>query len=233
MKKLVVFDSPLLAAVSIDLPSVEEDEVDEEDKSEEDEVDEEDKSDCNLVKAFGRARNINTLTLLGYSLTFLGLSGVPKTISLIFNHLHVLTMAMDFDIDKEIKMTLCLLRASPNIEQVEIIGASHKQQEVVAEDEFWAEEGDFEIGEFWALQDFLDLSKLRILKLTNVTVTRQLVDFMAFLLPKAQQLETLMFNVAKPIEESKFRKLLDFVRAYTQAEIIPKGNGFLLFIPAL
>jgi len=130
-------------------------------------------------------------------------------------------------------MTLCLLRASPNIEEVEIIGASHKQQEVVAEDEFWAEEGDFEIGEFWALQDFLDLSKLRILKLTNVTVTRQLVDFMAFLLPKAQQLETLMFNVAKPIEESKFRKLLDFVRAYTQAEIIPKGNGFLLFIPAL
>ena len=55
-------------------------------------------------------------------------------------------------------MTLYLLRASPNIEQVEIIGASHKQQEVVAEDEFWAEEGDFEIGEFWALQDFLDLS---------------------------------------------------------------------------
>nr|XP_027085865.1 F-box/FBD/LRR-repeat protein At1g13570-like [Coffea arabica] len=125
--------------------------------------------------------------------------GIPAKITTTLIHLKVVKLEyLCFEEVNEIAVLLCLLRSSPNLEELEIL--------VYKVDEY----AEGQASNFLDVQEYsqLTLNQLRQVKLQNISVTRSEMEIIKLLLKKSSILEKMLIKQA-PMKENIKNKVTE------------------------
>ncbi|VFQ86903.1 unnamed protein product [Cuscuta campestris] len=165
----------------------------------------------NLVRFFAHLPRIQRLEVQNYFLKYLAAGVVPGRLLTPCNELSYLYMRFNFNSVGECLAALCLLRSSPNLQELEVVS--------------WAEEQKSEGGSATMVEEKYEtvskFDRLREVKMFGLFGFAQELSFIKFLLGSSPQLETM---TVKPLTNAGswdlLKQLLRFRRASVHAEII-------------
>ncbi|XP_058081639.1 F-box/FBD/LRR-repeat protein At1g13570-like [Magnolia sinica] len=175
---------------------------------------------CNLIKAFGSLHHIEKMTLHDETLQFLRVGNIPDVLPASFLHLKNLSMAVSFMDSKEVFATFCMLRSSPNLEELEILITKRG-----------IELHNPPLAVFWEAQERLGclLNHLQTVKMTGIKGKECELSFIRFVLANAPVLGIMSIDIKMEItmvEKLRFlQDMLQLRRASTQAIIRCEGES--------
>lgn len=164
----------------------------------------------NLIKFFAHLPHIRRLEIQSYFLKYLAVGDVPLKLPSPCVDLGYLSLRINFDDCEENKAALCLLRSSPNLQELEILARPEEAFLMESFVNFWEDE-------HWSCP----FDQLRLVKVTGISGTRLELGFISFLLLASPALERMIMKPASADGQLLMMKeLLRFRRASVRAEII-------------
>ncbi|CAH9144790.1 unnamed protein product [Cuscuta epithymum] len=164
----------------------------------------------NLVKFFAHLPRIQRLEVQNYFLKYLAAGIVPGKLPRPCNELSFLSVRINFNSMDEYLAALCLLRSSPNLQELEVVGRAEEQNSPPV---------GIALGEE-KYQNF-KFKRLREVKISGISGFRQELNFIKLILGNSPDLETMTI---KPSSSDgaweMLKQLLRYRRASVQAEII-------------
>ncbi|KAL3505248.1 hypothetical protein ACH5RR_035089 [Cinchona calisaya] len=168
----------------------------------------------NLIEFFAHLPRIQRLEVQSYFLKYLTTGKVPGRLPTPCMELSFLSLRINFNDIEESLAALCLLRSSPNLQELEMLARPEEQSAVRAPANVADE--DYENCPF---------NQLRFVKIAGISGLRQELNFIKFLLANSPVLEKMS---VKPIAmdggwellKELMKELLRFRRASVQAQII-------------
>lgn len=168
------------------------------------------RNSSNLLKFFAWLPHIRRLEIQSYFLKYLATGDVPGKLLYPCVDLGYLSIRINLDDFAENSAALCLLRSSPNLQELEMLARPEVQSPGGDVYNFW--EGE---------QKYCCFSQLRVVKISGITGTKPELEFIRFILLASPVLERMAIKPSSASEELKITKeLLRFRRASVQAEII-------------
>ena len=175
---------------------------------------------CTLAQLTGWLHGIERLELSRCCLKFLCVRDVPEKLPATYDRLKYLEVDIELN-TKEIFATLCILRCSPNLEELKIrYGVDEEDMR------FYPSE---EEAEFWGAKTQFDyiLSNLHTVVIIGLAMLLDL-EFKRCILSNSPVLETMKIYTNNYVEDEELlmimKKLLQFQRAYARVEIIYVGH---------
>lgn len=164
----------------------------------------------NLIKFFAHLPHIRRLEIQSYFLKYLAVGDVPLKLPSPCVDLGYLSLRINFDDCEENKAALCLLRSSPNLQELEILARPEEAFLMESFVNFWEDE-----------HLSCPFDQLRLVKVTGISGTRLELGFISFLLLASPALERMIMKPASADGQLLMMKeLLRFRRASVRAEII-------------
>ncbi|KAF5942900.1 hypothetical protein HYC85_020542 [Camellia sinensis] len=141
---------------------------------------------------------------------YLAVGKIPGRLPIPCIELNYLSIRINFNDMEESLAALCLLRSSPNLQELEILGRPEEQTIPVRVKSIGEED-----------YDNCPLNQLRLVKIAGIIGVRCELDFINFLLANSPVLEKM---TVKPTSNDRgwelLKELVRFRRASVQAEII-------------
>ncbi|XP_031403556.1 F-box/FBD/LRR-repeat protein At1g13570-like [Punica granatum] len=168
------------------------------------------RNSSNLLKFFAHLPNIRRLEIQSYFLKYLAAGDVPGRLLYPCTDLGYLSIRINLDDFAENSAALCLLRSSPNLQELEILARPEEPSSGATCLSFW--EGE---------QKYCKFSQLRLVKIYGVSGIKTELEFIRFVLLASPVLEKMIIKPA-PVNEGMemVKELLRFRRASVQAEIV-------------
>lgn len=164
----------------------------------------------NLVKFFAHLPRIQRLEIQSYFLKYLAAGNVPGKLPAPCIDLTHLSIRINFSSVEENLTALCLLRSSPNLQELEMLARPEEQTLLETSTTLWKKE-------HWNY----NFAHLRVVKLTGISGVGPQLDFINFLLAYSPVLEKMTVKPASGDGAWELIKdLLRFRRASVRAEII-------------
>ncbi|CAI9116648.1 OLC1v1017846C1 [Oldenlandia corymbosa var. corymbosa] len=168
----------------------------------------------NLIKFFSHLPRIQRLEVQSYFLKYLTAGKVPVRLPMPCVELSFLSLRINFNDVEESLAALCLLRSSPNLQELEMLARPEELNG--ARISINVLEEDYEICPF---------NQLRFVKIAGISGLKQELNFIKFLLANSPVLEKM---TVKPTSieggweslKELMKELLSFRRASVQAQII-------------
>ncbi|XP_015972638.1 F-box/FBD/LRR-repeat protein At1g13570 [Arachis duranensis] len=165
-------------------------------------------SSSNLLKFFVHLPHVRRLEVQSYFLKYLAIGAVPLKLPRPCIDLSYLSIRMNFNDSKEISTALCLLRSSPNLQELEVLARPDEQNVLIhpycGEDEYCS----------------CPIMQLRHVRIDGVSGTKPELDFISFLLLYSPVLERMTVKPVSSGVTELMKELLRFRRASGRAEII-------------
>lgn len=168
----------------------------------------------NLSKFFAHLPRIQRLEVQSYFLKYLAAGKVPGRLSTPCMELSFLSIRINFNDIDENMAALCLLRSSPNLQELEMLARPEEQSVVAASKDLVGDQNDSCL-----------FNQLQIVKVAGISGLKQELNFIKFLLANSPVLEKMTIKPAsneagwEPIKEL-MKELLRFRRASVQAQIV-------------
>ncbi|GMY28486.1 F-box/FBD/LRR-repeat protein At1g13570-like [Fagus crenata] len=162
----------------------------------------------NLLKFFAHLPHIRRLEVQSYFLKYLAIGFVPGKLPNPCSNLNYLSIRINFNDVDEVLTALCLLRSSPNLQELEVLARPEEQTAVetvinLREDDQWS------------------CHQLRLVKILGISGIKPELNFINSLLSTSPVLEKMTVKPASINGGWELLKdLLRFRRASVQAEII-------------
>ncbi|KAF8407763.1 hypothetical protein HHK36_006899 [Tetracentron sinense] len=144
----------------------------------------------NLNKALGCLTGLEKLGMYHHFLQILARGSIPERLPVTLDYLKSITLEMNFNDLDETSVVLCLLRSSPNLQ------------------ELWLQVSGLDfttvsVEEFWEAQHCLDCSmnQLRVVKVSGISGARPQLEVIKFLLANSPVLEILSVTPWPNIKE--------------------------------
>ncbi|WCJ35310.1 F-box/RNI-like superfamily protein [Euphorbia peplus] len=168
-------------------------------------------SSSKLLRFFANLPHIRRLEIQSYFLKYLCLGNTPNRLPKPCNDLNYLSIRINFNDMDENSAALCLLRSTPNVQELEILARPEDHATTAkAVTNLW--EGDQWNNLF---------SQLRIAKIVGINGFKPELDFIEFLLSNSPVLERMTVKPGSDDGERELLKeLLRFQRASIHARII-------------
>ncbi|EEF52517.1 F-box/FBD/LRR-repeat protein At1g13570 [Ricinus communis] len=167
-------------------------------------------SSSKLLRFFANLPHIRRLEVQSYFLKYLSIGNVPSRLPKPCFDLNYLSIRINFNDLEENSAALCLLRSSPNVQELEMLARPEEQTSLGTITNFW--EDDHWNNLF---------GQLRLVRIVGISGIRCELDFMNFLLSNSPVLERM---TVKPASSDGgwelIKELLRFRRASARAEII-------------
>ncbi|XP_007017442.2 PREDICTED: F-box/FBD/LRR-repeat protein At1g13570 [Theobroma cacao] len=163
-----------------------------------------------LLRFFANLPHIRRLEVQSYFLKYLAIGNVPSRLPNPCVDLNYLSIRIDFDDLEENIAAQCLLRSSPNLQELEMLARPEEQNTVERSSNFWEDD-------HWSSL----FAHLRLVKVSGISGVKSEMDFIKFLLSNSPVLERLTVKPASQDGEWELMKeLLRFRRASIYAEVI-------------
>ncbi|XVF36173.1 hypothetical protein REPUB_Repub19eG0035200 [Reevesia pubescens] len=163
-----------------------------------------------MLRFFVNLPHIRRLEVQSYFLKYLAIGNVPSRLPNPCVDLNYLSIRIDFDDLEENTAALCLLRSSPNLQELEMLARPEEQTPVERSTNFWEDD-------HWSSL----FAHLRLVKVSGISGIKSEMDFIKFLLSNSPVLERLTVKPASQEGEWELMKeLLRFRRASIFAEVI-------------
>ncbi|KAA8537679.1 hypothetical protein F0562_027331 [Nyssa sinensis] len=163
-----------------------------------------------LINFFAHLPRIQRLEVQSYFLKYFADGNVPERLPAPCIELNYLSIRMNFNDMEETLVVLCLLRSSPNLQELEMLARPEEQTDVGTATSFC--EKDYQNCLF---------NQLRLVKIAGISGLRCEMDFIKFVLANSPVLERM---TVKPASSDGgwelLKELLRFRRASVLAEII-------------
>ncbi|KAK2994808.1 hypothetical protein RJ640_021040 [Escallonia rubra] len=164
----------------------------------------------NMIKFFAPLPHIQRLEVQSFFLKYLAAGKVPERLPTPCIELNYLSIRINFNDREESLAALCLLRSSPNLQELEML-ARPEEQTAVRPVANILEEGS----------EKCPFNQLRLVKIAGISGGSRELNFINFLLANSPALEMM---TVKPASTNGgwelLKELLRFRRASVQAEII-------------
>ncbi|XP_028757694.1 F-box/FBD/LRR-repeat protein At1g13570 isoform X1 [Neltuma alba] len=168
-------------------------------------------SSSNLLKFFVHLPHVRRLEVQSYFLKYLAVGVVPLKLPRPCVDLTYLSIRINFNDSKEISAALCLLRSSPNLQELEVLARTEEQQTTLGTQAYCWED------DYWNCP----VMQLQFVRIDGISGIKPELDFISFLLLYSPVLERMTVKPASSNGESELMKeLLRFRRASERAEII-------------
>ncbi|KAL6951984.1 hypothetical protein U1Q18_016199 [Sarracenia purpurea var. burkii] len=174
----------------------------------------------NLIKFLAHLPSVQRLEVQSYFLKYLAVGKIPRRLPTPCIELNYLSMRINFNDMEESLAALCLLRSSPNLQELEILVHLSSLLKLPARPEEHAVPR--RVANIWE-EDYYNFSfnHLRLVKIAGILGVRCETDFINFLLANSPVLERM---TVKPASNDRgwelLKELVRFRRASVQAEII-------------
>lgn len=164
---------------------------------------------CNLLKFFTHLPHVRRLEFHNYFLKYLAFGDVPKRLPRQCLGLNYLYMWMNFNDWEENLAALCLLRSSPNLEELVVLAREVKEE--VENDTNFCEQVHLDFP----------FTKLRCVKIVGISGVEAELNFIGFLLANSPVLETMTVELASIDRGWELLKgMLCFSRVSVRAKIV-------------
>ncbi|ESW32790.1 hypothetical protein PHAVU_001G017300 [Phaseolus vulgaris] len=163
----------------------------------------------NLLKFFLHLPHVQRLEVQSYFLKYLAVGVVPVNLPRPCIDLSYLSIRINFNDLKEISAALCLLRSSPNLQELEILARPEEQTVLVTHAYSWEDV-------YFACPEM----HLRNVKIDGISGIKPELDFISFLLLYSPVLERMIVKPVSNIGTELMKELLRFRRVSRQAEIV-------------
>uniref|UniRef100_A0A3Q7GAT3 F-box domain-containing protein n=1 Tax=Solanum lycopersicum TaxID=4081 RepID=A0A3Q7GAT3_SOLLC len=164
----------------------------------------------NLVKFFAHLPRLQRLEVQSFFLKYLADNKVPGRLPTPCDELSFLSMRINFNHLDECLAALCLLRSSPNLQELEMLARTEEQSTLRTVASVMKE--DYQNCMF---------NQLRHVKIAGITGLKQELNFVNFLLSNSPVLERMTVKPASVDGAwEMLKELLRFRRASVQAEIV-------------
>ncbi|CDP07580.1 unnamed protein product [Coffea canephora] len=168
----------------------------------------------NLIKFFAHLPRIQRLEVQSYFLKYLTAGKVPGRLPTPCIELSFLSLRINFNDVEESLAALCLLRSSPNLQELEMLARPEEQSAMRISANIVEE--DYENCPF---------NQLRFVKIAGISGLRQELNFIKFLLANSPVLEKMTVKPGSTdggweLLKELMKELLRFRRASVQAQII-------------
>ncbi|KAJ4953279.1 hypothetical protein NE237_030111 [Protea cynaroides] len=167
---------------------------------------------CNFTNFFGSILSIQKLVIRGCFLQSLAIDDVPRRLPFTYDHMKSLSFTLNEEDMKEILIAICLLKSSPNLQEVEILLWRSKESAIVP------------VMDLQEARDQMKctFNKLRVVKISKFLGREIELEFIKFILANSPVLETMNISPAtNGVDEVlMLKELLRFKRASPQAEIV-------------
>ncbi|CAJ1972834.1 unnamed protein product [Sphenostylis stenocarpa] len=163
----------------------------------------------NLLKFFVHLPHVQRLEVQSYFLKYLAAGVVPIKLPRPCIDLSYLSIRINFNDLKEISAALCILRSSPNLQELEILARPEEQTVQLTHTYCWEDV-------YFACPDM----HLRYVKIDDISGVKPELDFINFLLLYSPVLERMTVKPASNIGTELMKELLRFRRVSRRAEII-------------
>lgn len=164
----------------------------------------------NLTKFLASLPRIQRLEVQSFFLKFLAVGMVPKRLPTPCMELNYLSIRINFNDMEECSAALCLLRSSPNLQELELLARPEDQATAGAVANNFQED----------YQNCL-FNQMRLVKISGISGVRREMNFINFLLASSPLLERMTVKPASADGAWELLKeLVRFRRASVQAEII-------------
>ncbi|KAK1395686.1 F-box/FBD/LRR-repeat protein [Heracleum sosnowskyi] len=164
----------------------------------------------NMIKFFAPLPRIQRLEVQSFFLKYLAAGKVPERLPTPCIELNYLSLRINFCDRAESLAALCILRSSPNLQELEILARPDEQA---------AEGTDAHISEEYFHN--CPFNQLQLVKIVGISYAKQELNFVNFLLTNSPVLEKMTI---KPVSANGgcelLKELLRFRRASVLAEII-------------
>ncbi|KAK9277202.1 hypothetical protein L1049_006741 [Liquidambar formosana] len=168
----------------------------------------------NLFKLLGALPRIEKLYLGEYFLKFLAAGSVPDRLPTNTNHLKILNICLGVNDVDEISCALCLIRSSPNLQELEISVST------------WGDDPIEPVLNFLEAQDCINYTRdqLRIVKIKFIMGSKPQLELIKIQLARSPLLERMSIQRREFINSSvgltMTKELTELPRASPKAEII-------------
>lgn len=163
----------------------------------------------NLPKFFVHLPHVQRLEVQSYFLKYLAVGVVPIKLPRPCIDLSYLSIRINFNDLKEISASLCLLRSSPNLQELEILARPEEQTVLLTHTYCWED-----------VYFSCPVMQLRYVKIDGISGIKPELDFINFLLLHSPVLERMTVKPVANVGLELMKELLRFRRASGQAEII-------------
>ncbi|XP_047176166.1 F-box/FBD/LRR-repeat protein At1g13570-like [Vigna umbellata] len=163
----------------------------------------------NLLKFFVNLPHLQRLEIQSYFLKYLAAGIVPINLPRPCIDLSYLSIRINLNDLKEISAALCLLRSSPNLQELEILARQEEKTLMITHNYCW-EDVFFSCPEM----------HMRNVKIDGISGIKPELDFISFLLLHCPVLERMTVIPVSNMETELMKQLLRCRRASRQAEII-------------
>ncbi|PIA52474.1 hypothetical protein AQUCO_01000390v1 [Aquilegia coerulea] len=158
---------------------------------------------CRMKKILSCLPKIEKFQVMSNSMKFLSVGIIPKKLPMMLNHLRDISLAMNFQDPYEIEVALCLLRSSPNLEQLHFGVWVEKQKGITTKD----------VKKFWDKQDklYCCFSKLRRIKMDQIFGVENEITIIKYILkysPILEKMELVIRGRKWMKEHAKFEELM-------------------------
>ncbi|XP_061346439.1 F-box/FBD/LRR-repeat protein At1g13570-like [Gastrolobium bilobum] len=167
----------------------------------------------NLLNFFAHLPHIRRLEIQSYFLKYLAVGVVPPKLPRPCIDLSFLSIRINFNDSKEISAALCLLRSSPNLQELEILARTEEETVLFKRNYCWEDD---------RLSCPVPVMHLRYVRIHRITGVKSELDFISFLLLHSPVLERMTVKAVLNggLEFMLMEELLRFRRASPRAEII-------------
>ncbi|KAL6574250.1 hypothetical protein OROHE_001154 [Orobanche hederae] len=163
----------------------------------------------NLIKFFSCLPHIQRLEVQSFFLKYLAAGAIPGKLPTPCIDLSFLSVRINFNDIEENLAALCLLRSSPNLQELEMLARSEEQATIRT------------VSNLMENFSSVPFNRLRLIRIVGISGIRQELDFIIYLLANAPVLERM---TVKPASTGSgwelLKELVRFRRASTLAEII-------------
>ncbi|KAL6572632.1 hypothetical protein OROMI_013590 [Orobanche minor] len=163
----------------------------------------------NLIKFFYCLPHIQRLEVQSFFLKYLAAGAIPGKLPTPCIDLSFLSVRINFNDIEENLAALCLLRSSPNLQELEMLARSEEQATIRT------------VSNLMENFSSVPFNRLRLIRIVGISGIRQEMDFIIYLLANAPVLERM---TVKPASMGSgwelLKELVRFRRASTLAEII-------------
>ncbi|TKY57754.1 F-box/FBD/LRR-repeat protein [Spatholobus suberectus] len=163
----------------------------------------------NLLKFFVHLPHVQRLEVQSYFLKYLAVGVVPIKLPRPCIDLSYLSIRINFNDLKEISAALCLLRSSPNLQELEILARPEEQTVLLTHTYCWED-----------VYFTCPVMQLRYVKIDCISGIKPELDFINFLLLYSPVLERMTVKPVSNAGLELMKELLRFRRASGRAEII-------------
>ncbi|XP_027332203.1 F-box/FBD/LRR-repeat protein At1g13570-like isoform X2 [Abrus precatorius] len=163
----------------------------------------------NLLKFFYHLPHVQRLEVQSYFLKYLAVGVVPINLPRECADLSYLSIRINFNDSKEISAALCLLRNSPNLQELEILGRPEEQTVLSTDNYCWED-----------VYLTCSVMQLRYVRIDGISGIQPELDFISFLLIYSPELERMTVKPGSSVGSELMKELLRFRRSSGRAEII-------------